>query len=59
MQEILDILNALSQLQVNEMDMVDQVKYFYAMAEFCEKIKPLIAKYAAGLPENVTFLMKM
>jgi hypothetical protein len=59
MQEILDILNALSQIRINEMDMADQAKYFSAMAEFCEKLKPIIAKYAADLPKSATFLMKM
>lgn len=58
-QEAVDIINAAFKMGIDTMDMEDQAIFLLSTAQYAEKLKPLIARYADKLPENTTFLFKM
>lgn len=57
--EMADILNAVQKLPLADMDVVDQMYALMAINELCEKMKPLIVKYAGNLPKKTSFIVKM
>lgn len=57
--EVPEVFDALSKLDLASMDVVDQMAYILAANQFAERTKPLIVKYADKLPEKTTFLFKM
>ena len=59
MQEVPEIITAIGQLPMEQMDWKDQMFLIVEMAEFAQKMKPLVLKYADRLPESSTFLFKM
>lgn len=59
MQEVPEIITAVGQLPMEQMDWQDQMFLMAASAEFADKMKPLVIKYADRLPESSTFLFKM
>lgn len=58
-QEISEIMTSASKLDIEHMDMRDQIKFFSAMCQFAEQVKPLVVKYSDKLPKGSKFLFKM
>lgn len=58
-EEILEVMNALSKLDFASMDITDQMAYILEANQFAEKMKPIVTKYSDKLPEKTTFLFKM
>lgn len=57
--ETQEVMDAISKLDITQMDWKDQLLYMAAMSEAAERIKPLVVKYANRLPEKSTFLLKL
>lgn len=58
-QEAIDVINSISEINLEEADCQDQLLIAMATAQFAEQIKPIVVKYANKLPENSTFLVKL
>lgn len=58
-QEIGDIMQVASKLNINEMSFKDQMSFYLAIGEFAEKVKPLTIKYMNQDTVSGTFLFKM
>lgn len=57
--EMTEVLNSVSNLNMECMDVRDQIKYLTAMNQFAESVKPLALKYVNDMPKNSKFLFKM
>lgn len=57
--EMTEVINSVSKLDMGHMDMIDQIKYLYAMNQFAESVKPLVLKYVNDIPKGSKFLFKM
>lgn len=57
--EMTEVIDSVSKLNTEHMDMADQIKYLSAMNQFAEHVKPLVLKYANNLPGESKFLLKM
>lgn len=57
--EMIDVINSVSNLNIERMDMADQVKYLSVMNQFAESVKPLVLKYVNDMPRGSKFLFKM
>lgn len=58
-QEAIDVINSISEINLEEADCQDQLLLVMATAQFAEQIKPIVVKYANKLPESSTFLFKL
>lgn len=58
-EELNDIMQAVSKLDIARMEVKDQLLYLSAGLQFAETVKPLVIKYANELPENNKFLFKL
>lgn len=54
-----EVINSVSNLNIEHMDMADQIKHLSAMNQFAESVKPLVLKYANDMPKGSKFLFKM
>lgn len=57
--EMTEVIDSVSKLNVECMDVADQIKYLSAMNQFAESVKPLVLKYANDMPRGSKFLFKM
>lgn len=57
--EMMEVIDSVSKLNIEHMDMVDQIKYLSAMNQFAEHVKPLVLKYVNDMPKESKFLFKM
>lgn len=58
-EELNDIMQAISKLDIAQMEVQDQLLYMTAGLKFAEMVKPLVVKYADKLPQDCKFLMKL
>lgn len=58
-EEVNDIITAVSKLDIEKMDVQDQLLYLYAGLQYAETVKPLVIKYLDKLPEKTNFLLKL
>lgn len=59
LQEVNDIMNAVGNFNLQEMEVQDQALYLMSISQFAERMKPLVVKYADKLPEECKFLLKL
>lgn len=59
MDEVEDIMQALSKLNISKMEIQDQLLYLLAGLKYAEILKPLVTKYANELPKDIKFLLKL
>lgn len=57
--EMSEVIDSVSKLNVEYMDVADQIKYLSAMNQFAEHVKPLVLKYVNDMPRGSKFLFKM
>lgn len=57
--EMTEVIDSVSKLNVECMDVADQIKYLSAMNQFAEHVKPLVLKYVNNLPGESKFLFKI
>lgn len=57
--EMTEVIDSVSKLNVEYMDVADQIKYLSAMNQFAESVKPLVLKYVNDMPRGSKFLFKM
>lgn len=57
--EMTEVINSVSNLNMEYMDVADQIKYLSAMNQFAESVKPLVLKYVNNMPKDSKFLFKM
>lgn len=57
--EMTEVINSVSNLNIEYMDVRDQIKYLTAMNQFAESVKPLVLKYVNDMSKNSKFLFKM
>lgn len=58
-EEVNDIIIAISKLDIEKMDVQDQLLYLHAGLQYAETVKPLVIKHADKLPEKTNFLLKL
>lgn len=58
-EELNDIMQAISKLDIPSMEVQDQLLYLSAGLQFAEAVKPLVIKYADKLPSGTGFLMRL
>lgn len=57
--EMMEVIDSVSKLNIEQMDMADQIKYLSAINQFAESVKPLVLKYVNDMPKGSKFLFKM
>lgn len=57
--EMTEVIDSVSNLNAECMDVADQIKYLSAMNQFAESVKPLVLKYVNDMPRGSKFLFKM
>lgn len=57
--EMTEVIDSVSKLNMEHMDMADQIKYLSALNQFAESVKPLVLKYVNGALKGSKFLFKM
>lgn len=59
LEQAVEVVNALPNIKLEEMEIQDQVTYMQAVEMFAKSVQHLVVKYSGRLPENSTFLFKM
>lgn len=59
MEEVNSIIQAVSSLDITNMELQDQLLYLSAGLKLAEMLKPLVIKYADKLPQDCKFLVKL
>lgn len=59
MNEVEDIMQASSKLDIQKMEIQDQLLYLLAGLKYAETLKPLVTKYANELLKDIKFLFEL